>query len=106
MPIFDFYCPKCGIFELMTGFKREGETTTCPTCGAPSPRIFSPPTFSRVFCGTRHLLLRRQEKGVEPRVVRKGEGDPLEAKALSHQHNHKHAHADTAPGYPPWMIKH
>lgn len=110
MPIFEFLCEKCGQFELMLTLDEVQGAVACPNCSAIVKRIYSPPSFFRVFSGIRHQLSRRNEKGCEPRVVRGGEDDTLEKRALpkacehDHPHGHTHGHAD--PNYPPWMIKH
>ena len=106
MPIFEFICDNCGVMELIMSAEKAEQLTDCPNCNAGIRRHYSPPTFFRVFSGLTHTLLRRNEKGREPRVVRQGEGDPLEAKALSgcgHDHGFG-GKCDT--NYPPWMIKH
>ena len=107
MPIFEYYCENCGDFELMLNLDELENKICCPNCQSEVQRVFSPPTFSRPFSGTRHQLFRKAEKGREPRVVRTGEGDPLEANLpISHGHDHHHSHKHSDPGYPPWMIKH
>lgn len=107
MPLYEFYCKSCGLFEQMVSLNEAEGGVCCPKCEVKAKHIFSPPSFTRVFSGTRHTMLRRAEKGREPRVVRRGEGDPLEAtlpKVHKQKHGHLHSHGD--PSYPPWMIKH
>ena len=108
MPVAEYYCEKCGVFEMMLKLHElEENRILCPTCRSEVQRIFSPPAFSRPFSGARNKLLRRAEKGREPRVVRKGEGDPLEAALPGRHSQHSHDRSGGgSPGYPPWMIKH
>ncbi len=104
MPLYDFFCETCGQFEQIVNSNTDKETIHCPMCNNPkAKRLFSPPTYSRVFSGVRHKLMRREEKGREPRVVRKGVGEPLEG-TLPMPHDHSHGGKEL--GYPPWMIKH
>lgn len=108
MPIYEFYCDTCGVFEQIVNSNADQETIPCPMCArAKAKRIFSPPTYSGVFSGVRHKARRRAEKGREPRVVKKQVGLPLEGTMpMPHSHGHGHAHGAGNPGYPPWMIKH
>ena len=107
MLLYDFLCENCGPFEQMCELNDENDAAGCPTCGAEAPRIFSPPTFYRTFSGTRQMLSRLAKRGREPRVVREGEGDPLEAALPKKQcHDIHHCGGHGNPGYAPWMIKH
>jgi putative FmdB family regulatory protein len=107
MLLFDFYCEKCGLFELILDSKSTKECVFCPTCNSQVKRLFSAPAFYRTFSGNRHHLLRKAEKGVEPVVVKKGTGDPLEARLSSSHSRHIHKGcASCDSGYPPWMLKH
>jgi len=108
MPIFEYYCDRCGVFETIITLNETGDRIFCPNCRSESQRLFSPPSFYRPFSGIRHKVLHRVEKGREPQVVRKGEKHPLEA-ALPGSKPHKHIHHGGglgSPGYAPWMIKH
>ena len=107
MLLFDFYCEKCGIFELILDSQNTNESVLCPTCQLPAQRLFSTPAFYRTFSGNRHHLMRKAEKGREPFVVKKGTGDPLEARLPSSHPRHEHKGcASSDSGYPPWMLKH
>lgn len=108
MPLYEFFCEACGQFEQIVNSNVDKETVHCPMCGNPkAKRIFSPPTYSGVFSGSRHVARRRAEKGREPRVVRKEVGVPLEGTSpMPCAHGHDHSHGTGDPGYPPWMIKH
>ncbi len=43
MPIYEFFCPKCGkVFELRRLFSQADEPGMCPTCGSKGERLLSP----------------------------------------------------------------
>lgn len=45
MPIYEYECPECGIFETMQGIK-EPPLTVCATCQRPVRRVISASAFS------------------------------------------------------------
>ena len=102
MVLHEFFCKNCGSFEQIRNLKNNNEDIACPTCGGEAKRIFASPTYSGVFSGTRHMLQRRNEKGVEPRVVRRV---PKEEPAPGAQQP-RHRHAHHTHGDRPWMLKH
>jgi putative FmdB family regulatory protein len=108
MPLYDFYCEHCGQFEQMAGSDDGGQMVACPTCNKNSKRLYSAPTYTRVFVGSRHTLIRRSEKISEPRLVRKAVGEPLPGtKPMPHAHGSGCCSGgSTNLGYPPWMMKH
>ena len=44
MPIYEYNCEKCGIFELSQGIK-DKPLSDCPTCGGPVNRLISLTAF-------------------------------------------------------------
>ncbi len=44
MPLYEYQCPKCGVFELIRKFSDE-PLTTCPTCGSDVQKLASAPAF-------------------------------------------------------------
>ena len=108
MPLFEFYCGECGVFEMVLGLSEIDEMIICPSCHSEVQRLFTPPSYYRPFSGIRHKVSKRAKKGREPLVVRKGEGNPMETilPGSHSQHNHNHGGRTGSPGYAPWMIKH
>lgn len=105
MPMYDYRCKNCGTFESMTPLERSDDEAPCPRCGSAAPRLLSAPRFFRPFSGIRHEVLRRSEKGRDPKVVREGEGSPLTGSSI-HNASCGCGHGHTDSGYPPWMLKH
>ena len=44
MPLYEYQCPKCGVFELIRKFSDE-PLTSCPTCGRQIQKLASAPAF-------------------------------------------------------------
>ena len=44
MPLYEYQCPKCGVFELIRKFSDE-PVTICPTCGSEIQKLASAPAF-------------------------------------------------------------
>ncbi len=40
MPVYEYRCPNCGVFEATQKITDEPKTT-CPTCGAPVKKLIS-----------------------------------------------------------------
>lgn len=40
MPVYEYRCPNCGVFELTQKITEEPKTD-CPTCGAPVKKLIS-----------------------------------------------------------------
>ena len=44
MPLYEYQCPKCGVFELIRKFSDE-PVIVCPTCGSEIQKLASAPAF-------------------------------------------------------------
>jgi putative FmdB family regulatory protein len=44
VPLYEYECPKCGLFELIRKFSDE-PVTVCPTCGSEIQKLASAPAF-------------------------------------------------------------
>jgi putative FmdB family regulatory protein len=44
VPLYEYQCPKCGVFELIRKFSDEA-VTACPTCGSEIQKLASAPAF-------------------------------------------------------------
>ena len=43
MPVYEFFCERCGPFEIRRSFSAASDPAFCPTCQEPAQRVFSPP---------------------------------------------------------------
>lgn len=86
MPLYDFRCETCGIFEQWLTLAEIAAPVHCPTCSEQAKRIFSPPMLL-----TGSLRLQGSESREPQRVKR--DREPASPRHLS------------ARGRP-WMIGH
>lgn len=89
MPLYDFRCETCGIFEQKRSIAEASNPISCPTCQAIAKRIISAVGIVK----TPSVLSRRVEQSAEPRVVQRT------SQHNHSQHNHQH-HGR------PWAIGH
>ncbi len=81
MPLYEFRCDDCGVFDLWRGMAESSNPAHCPTCQTPGRRIFSPPA---VLSGTLRLkrenpepqLIKRDREPEKPRAKNCNEGRP------------------------------
>ncbi|KAM3097510.1 FmdB family zinc ribbon protein [Phormidesmis sp. 146-35] len=86
MPLYEFRCDDCGLFDVWRSLVESSNPAPCPDCDTPGKRIFSPPA---VLSGT----FRLKQESREPQLVKRDR----EPKAPQVQY-----HA----GSRPWMIGH
>ncbi|HEY9826128.1 MAG TPA: zinc ribbon domain-containing protein [Stenomitos sp.] len=88
MPLYEFRCDTCGVFDAWRTMAECSVPAACPTCSTQSRRIFSAPAVQ--LSGS----LRFKKESPEPQRVKR-EADPTSrTKARVHE------------GGRPWMIGH
>lgn len=87
MPLYEYKCQDCGVFDAWRSLTERDCAPDCPTCDLPSHRIFSPPTA--MLSGS----LRLKVENPEPKLVKKD----LEPKKQTIKHH---------TGGRPWAIGH
>jgi putative FmdB family regulatory protein len=93
MPLYEYTCQTCGIFDQWKPMSEATQPVNCPTCQTEAKRIYS----VAGIITTPSSLSRRIEKSAEPRIVQK--------QTHSHTHSHNHSHHHHTPSRP-WMIGH
>jgi putative FmdB family regulatory protein len=81
MPLYEFKCDDCGIFEEWRSLAESSTPAQCPACQGASKRIFSAPAL---LSGSLRLkrenrepqLVRRDLESKQPRVKSHTEGRP------------------------------
>jgi putative FmdB family regulatory protein len=86
MPLYEYRCADCGVFEEWRSIAEVKLPAHCPTCQQPGKRIFSPPV---VLNGR----LRLRQESSEPQLIQRNL-EPKEQRVKSHS------------GGRPWMIGH
>lgn len=87
MPLYEFKCETCGVFEEWRSLAQSSEPAFCPACQTQGKRVISAPAISL----SSHLSLRRPSS--EPEVVKRDR----EPKPQSFQ---------TQSCGRPWMLNH
>lgn len=83
MPLYEFRCNDCGIFDVWRSIAECTNPVCCPACNEPTRRVFSAPAL----CGS----LRLKQENREPQLVKR-EVEPT-SRVKSHAGR-------------PWMIGH
>ncbi|QKD84634.1 zinc ribbon domain-containing protein [Thermoleptolyngbya sichuanensis A183] len=86
MPLYEFRCPECGVFDQWRSLDERNLPAECPTCQQPAQRIFSPPA---ILSGS----LRLKQEAKEPKLIQR-----TEERSPPRVKNHT--------GGRPWMISH
>ncbi len=76
MPLYEYQCPKCGVFELIKKFSDE-PVTACPTCGSEIQKLASAPAFHLKGTGWYVTDYAKKSSGAGSSS---GEGKPSESK--------------------------
>jgi putative FmdB family regulatory protein len=86
MPLYEFKCKDCGLFDQWRTLAEYRAIAHCPTCEEPAQRIFSPPAL---LSGS----LRLKQVNPEPQLVKRNR-EPEPPRVTHHM------------GGRPWMIGH
>lgn len=90
MPLYEYKCDSCGMFEQWRTLAEVGTLMLCPTCQSVAKRVFSPPSVN-LNAGS----LIRGEQAKEPRLVKPvRDREPATAR-YQQQRNGR-----------PWMVSH
>lgn len=93
MPLYSFDCRHCGSFDAFAPVTDAAAAASCPGCGAPARRRFTPPAVALMARPLRRALDREEQSAHEPAVVKQRTGRPMP---------HRHGHGAS----PPWMLSH
>jgi putative FmdB family regulatory protein len=94
MPIYEFSCPSCGVFEQMRPVMEAGTPMDCPECGAPARRRFGVPRGR----STPPAHERNERSANEPVGISRRELDTIEATSPRDRHHNEPQR--------PWQIGH
>ncbi len=91
MPLYEYKCARCGMFEQWRRLAEVETPMLCPTCQGVARRIFSPPNVN-LNSGS---WGQRSGEATEPRVVKPSQDKEPTTPRYSQQPNRR-----------PWMISH
>jgi putative FmdB family regulatory protein len=91
VPLYAYDCAGCGPFEVARPMAEASLPGTCPACGAPARRVFTPPGLPLLARPVRRALDSEEKSAHEPLVSGAKRGRPLP---------HRHGPA------PPWVLSH
>lgn len=91
MPLYEFRCEVCGLFEQWRILAEVSKPMFCPTCQTVAKRIFSAPNVN-LNSGSFPL---RSGDGKEPRLVKRSQNQESATLRYSQQQQGR-----------PWMINH
>jgi putative FmdB family regulatory protein len=89
MPLYEFRCSDCGLFEEWRKLAESSAPAFCPQCAAGAKRVFSAPRIQ-----LNGALRLQKRENPEPQLIQKREVDP-------EQRSRPKSH-----GGRPWMINH
>ncbi|WP_026552751.1 zinc ribbon domain-containing protein [Arthrobacter sp. H20] len=69
MPIYEYRCPECSIFEAIFPMGAASDLQPCPTCGQTSRRKMSAPNLSKTGSAAFKLIDSAHRSASEPQVL-------------------------------------
>jgi putative FmdB family regulatory protein len=92
VPEYAFSCEACGPFDVWRPVAEAGAPLACPTCAAPSVRLFTAPGLARVPAGIRAARDVEEKSAHAPEVTRTktGRAMPGHAHGVPWAHSHSH----------------
>ena len=88
MPLYEFKCQECGVFDQWRSLAESSDPAHCPTCWEPARRLFSAPMLLS------SSLRLSKKANPEPQLMQRVEREPVAPKVQSHAEGR------------PWMIGH
>ncbi|MFP5314050.1 MAG: FmdB family zinc ribbon protein [Actinomycetes bacterium] len=70
MPIYEYICPQCDVFEVIRPMGASSAMDTCPSCGATVRRKISAPHLTRTGSAASKLIESTHRSASEPEVVK------------------------------------
>ncbi|MEM6373084.1 MAG: zinc ribbon domain-containing protein [Pseudomonadota bacterium] len=105
MPIYQYSCEQCGLFEDRKPIALFDAPCDCPTCGALSPRALTMPQVSMVSAIARRSHAINERSSDSPRRAKANgltpSGPSIKSRAVQGADGSKHM-----PGARPWMLSH
>ena len=104
MPLYDYQCPSCGVFDDFRSASQASVPADCPKCGYASPRIVRAPQLLQMSAALRDAYATNERSAHEPKFSAQ--------EPRAHRHEHSPGCSCCGRGskmFPtkrPWMIRH
>lgn len=69
MPVYDYKCPKHGLFHELATMAQAGDPCACPKCGTHSPRVIMIPPEVLAMAPERRKMMATNEKAVNEPII-------------------------------------
>ncbi|WP_457971558.1 FmdB family zinc ribbon protein [Arthrobacter sp. D1-17] len=70
MPIYEYRCPQCSVFEVICAMSEATDSSPCPSCQQSAPRKMGTPHLSRSSSAEFRLFDATKRSAHQPQVVR------------------------------------
>lgn len=109
MPVYEYHCEDCGVFEEIMPMSQFKAPCDCPTCGTAAPRVLiTTPRLAAISSAKRHAHETNERSADSPKRSAHGPGcgccsggSKKESKTLYRPDGSK-----SFPSKRPWMISH
>lgn len=106
MPIYQYKCDQCGVFNASAPMSEFDQPIDCPTCGASAPRdLLSVPSLSTVSSLGRKAHLINERASDSPKRAKEHGLTPSGPRIRSKTRTHAGG-AKSLPSNRPWMLSH
>ncbi len=108
MPLYEFECEECGVFEMFRSVSEASSPAACPECKGEAARVWSVPRISAVSPLQRMAGDRNERSRHAPHVCKTGCGCHGHKKSSSNQgiETANGQRRLTYKGARPWVIEH
>ncbi|WP_178945415.1 FmdB family zinc ribbon protein [Kocuria sp. TGY1127_2] len=90
MPLYEFRCPRCGVFEAQHSMSAVPAERQCRTCVETATRIFSPVGLSKLGTARATAMSEAERSAHEPDVVTRLPGPPVPKAPPHTSHDPRH----------------
>ena len=110
MPVYEYHCADCGVFENLVPMSAYSEPCDCPACGASAPRVMlSVPRLAAMSSGLRRAHETNERAADSPKRSAHGPGCGCCGGGGTARKGKTLYRADGSKSFPskrPWMISH
>lgn len=106
MPVYEYDCVDCGVFEEFHGLSESRQPRSCPHCGKTSPRIFSVIHLREMNPASRIAHERNERSAHAPHVCGSGCSHGTPRQKATSKSGKPALQSSTKRNRRPWMLGH